>query len=445
MIIKQHFIVICAGFLTFFLLLTSILPNVALAQSTSQDTPQTELERLDQINQLKGQIDAHNQQIGSIESDISKYQQQIDSINKQQETLHNAVSELETSDQKLAAQINLTLNQKSSTELSIQKLQLEIADQENRIKKNNKALEETLQTIQKSDNNTLIESFLANKSISEFWNSVDSLQQFQSEIGNNLATLRELQKQMQGNIVEEKARINELADLEGTLSGQREAVQYAREEKQDLLAATESKESTYQSLLEEKQALKKQFTDELQAYERQLKIVIDTSLLPKPGDKVLSYPVDNFVITQYFGTTEFSKTGAYNGQGHNGVDLGVPIGTPVKAAQSGVVLGTGNTDLTCDNASFGKWVVIRHNNGLSTLYGHLSVIKATEGEQVTLGQVIGYSGNTGYSTGPHVHFTVYATQGMQIGSLQSAACPGATYRIPLADLSAYLNPMDYLR
>ncbi len=109
-----------------------------------------------------------------------------------------------------------------------------------------------------------------------------------------------------------------------------------------------------------------------------------------------------------------------------------------------MVRGVGDTDLVCRGASYGKWILVEHPNGLSTLYAHLSLIKVSTGQQVLLGEIIGYSGNTGYSTGPHLHFTVYATQGVQIAQRKSAVC-GGSYTMPIADLKAYLNPMSYLQ
>jgi len=97
----------------------------------------------------------------------------------------------------------------------------------------------------------------------------------------------------------------------------------------------------------------------------------------------------------------------------------------------------------CPGASYGKWVLVRHTNGLSTLYAHLSVISVSVGDQISGSSVIGYSGNTGYSTGPHLHFTVYATQGVEIMDRKSRVC-GGIYTMPIADLRAYLNPLSYL-
>jgi murein DD-endopeptidase MepM/ murein hydrolase activator NlpD len=108
-----------------------------------------------------------------------------------------------------------------------------------------------------------------------------------------------------------------------------------------------------------------------------------------------------------------------------------------------VVEGVGDTDVVCPGASFGKWVFIRYDNGLASTYAHLSLITAKAGQRVSTGDVVGYSGNTGYSTGPHLHMSLYAGQGVKISTLKSSVCQG-TYTMPIADTKAYLDPLIYL-
>ena len=88
---------------------------------------------------------------------------------------------------------------------------------------------------------------------------------------------------------------------------------------------------------------------------------------------------------------------------HNGVDLAAVTGTPIFASKSGVVttacIGWGN--------GYGNHVVINHGDGFSTLYAHQSALNVYEGQIVSQGDVIGYVGSTGNSTGPHLHFTVF--------------------------------------
>jgi len=87
---------------------------------------------------------------------------------------------------------------------------------------------------------------------------------------------------------------------------------------------------------------------------------------------------------------------------HNGIDLGAPRGTPVKATASGVVTHAGT------HKTKGRYVQLRHPNGYATHYYHLSGIRrgVRQGQMVTQGQVIGYVGNTGLSTGPHLHYGI---------------------------------------
>lgn len=116
------------------------------------------------------------------------------------------------------------------------------------------------------------------------------------------------------------------------------------------------------------------------------------------------------------------------------------------APLTGVVRATGNTDAVPGCYSWGMWTLIDHANGLSTLYAHQSSIAVTAGQKVTTGQVIGYVGNTGYSTGPHLHFTVYAKKGVTVRKFNEiktvTSCgPAST---PVAATDAYLDPMLYL-
>jgi LysM repeat protein len=89
--------------------------------------------------------------------------------------------------------------------------------------------------------------------------------------------------------------------------------------------------------------------------------------------------------------------------GWNAVDIGVNIGTPIYAAAAGEVIIARPSGY---NGGYGKYVAISHLNGTQTVYGHMSEVLVTPGEIVRQGQVIGLSGNTGHSTGPHLHFEV---------------------------------------
>lgn len=89
--------------------------------------------------------------------------------------------------------------------------------------------------------------------------------------------------------------------------------------------------------------------------------------------------------------------------GYNGVDYGMPVGTPIYAAASGVVIISRTSGY---NGGYGLYVAIQHPNGTQTVYGHLSNVVVSVGQTVKQGQIIGNSGNTGKSTGAHLHFEV---------------------------------------
>jgi len=94
--------------------------------------------------------------------------------------------------------------------------------------------------------------------------------------------------------------------------------------------------------------------------------------------------------------------------GHNAVDLAAPRGTPIHASADGVISASKSNGLY--NGGYGNFVMISHNNGSQTLYGHMSKTAVSVGEHVTQGQVIGYVGMTGLTTGPHVHFEIRGAQ-----------------------------------
>ncbi len=118
----------------------------------------------------------------------------------------------------------------------------------------------------------------------------------------------------------------------------------------------------------------------------------------------LAWPVPaSYNITSYFGGRTHPISGVYHA--HNGVDVGAPVGTTLVAAQSGTVI------LASWNGGYGNCVMINHGNGMVTLYGHMNSFYVGTGQWVEKGQAIGEVGNTGLSTGPHLHFEVIVNGG----------------------------------
>lgn len=125
------------------------------------------------------------------------------------------------------------------------------------------------------------------------------------------------------------------------------------------------------------------------------------------SEKVLTEAVDEIVISGSYDLSEpldymrvTSEFGPRWGRNHDGVDLGMAEGSAIYAAKSGVVTVSGYS------GSYGNLVKIDHGGGVETYYAHCSSLAVTEGESVSKGQIIGYVGSTGNSTGPHLHFEV---------------------------------------
>lgn len=111
------------------------------------------------------------------------------------------------------------------------------------------------------------------------------------------------------------------------------------------------------------------------------------------------YPV-NGVLMRGFGVKSDPFTG--NMRPHHGLDLAAPMGTPVYAPASGKII------LRERQTQYGNTIVIDHGYGVETVYGHMSKFASKLGQTVRRGELIGYVGNTGYSTGPHLHYEVHA-------------------------------------
>lgn len=399
--------------------------------------------RAQSVDEIRSKIEATNQSKIDLEREIEKYQNELKTISKQASTLANTLKTLETTEKKLNADIKLTGKNIESTELDIETLIIEIKNKEDSIGKNGIAIGKAMREIEEADQATFIETLLRYDNLSDFWNNTENLYRFQNSLKTRLSQNKQAKEELERDRLSAEKKKKELTLLKLELADKKAILQASKREQNKLLSDTKSKESTYKTMLSEKQKLNAALENELAQYESQLKFALDKNSLPKAGSGVLSWPLDKIFITQGFGMTAFAKSGAYNGKGHNGVDFRATIGTKVMTAGSGIVKGVGDTDIICPGASWGKWVLIEHGNGLSTIYGHLSLIKVSEGQTVIVGDTIGYSGSSGYSTGPHLHLTVYASEGVQVTNLKSSVCKG-TYRIPIANPNAYLDPMLYL-
>lgn len=421
--------------------------------------------RADEASDIQAQIDKNNQQVQALEAEIAAFQKELDVLGEKKNTLKSTVDSLTLSQKQLASQIKVTQSKIASANLQIKELSLSIGDKEATIASNQKAISKALRDVAEGEQASLIVKLVSSQSLGDAWQRAEQVAQFNRKLTDNVTVLRSVRTALTTNRDQVTKTKATLVSLNSDLTSQKRSVDASKKAQQQLLTQTKNQEANYQKLIAQKQAAEKDFEQELTNLQGQLNLIVHPNLLPKVGTGLLTWPFSNafmfncaqrknvfgnlFCITQYFGNTAFSTANSqiYNGHGHNGIDLGAPIGTPIKAALSGIVLATGNTDAAKGCYSFGKWVMLIHGNGINTLYAHLSEIDVSKGQSITTGQTLGLSGMTGYATGPHLHFGVYATEGTQVMTLKqfrgtTSKCANAT--MPVASLDAYLNPLSYL-
>ena len=384
--------------------------------------------------ELNAKISQKNADIDKLEKEIKQYQSQLNDLAKEKNSLNVSLKQLDLTRKKLVADIAITENKIEKTNFKIQELSLEINNKEDTITRDIDAIKIEIKETNEFDLDSMIETILSKNSFTNMWNDIDNMAVVREKIREKIIELKQIKSDLEDTRKETMDARNELVILKSQLADQKKIVDQNTAEKKKLLTQTKNNETNYQKLLKKKIAKKEAFEKELSDYESQLKYILDPSKLPGKG--VLAWPLDSIYITDYFGQTPTRF--------HKGVDFRASVGTAVKSMSDGVVAGTGDTDVQCPGVSYGRFILIKFNNGLAATYGHLSLIKVSKGDTVKRSQIIGYSGNTGSSTGPHLHVSIYPKDAVDLKTLPSKSCPGHVLTQPIAATNAYLDPMYYL-
>ena len=233
----------------------------------------------------------------------------------------------------------------------------------------------------------LLDNYMMIEEIIQYDNQViDSLVALQEKVANDRTVLEEAQAE------QEEAKARQMA-AQDELKAQEDEVD-------KLIAEISAQEDLLEEMEEELNKAAKALDAQIKAKEREY--AAQVANVPSESGYLWPLPGGYNTISSLAGGRIHPVTGKPGN--HAGIDIPAPSGTNIYAAKSGVVIhaakGTGSS------WSYGNYVIVSHSDGTSTLYAHMSRIGCKEGQTVKQGDVVGYVGTTGRSTGNHLHFEV---------------------------------------
>lgn len=383
--------------------------------------------------------------VSDLQREIEQKARELEEVNKKIEETQETLSAVAQKGKTLSQEINRIDNTIKQTELgirastlSIEKLSLEIASLEQEISlkeiqvgQKRSAMIKLLQDFQIKDNEGFLTALLKHETISQGISETQNILSLNDSLLADLASIRELKSELSDRLGQVSQKQQQVKQENASLKARKSTAEDQLEERSQILKETKNQEKEYQALLTELEKQQQSISQEIEEIETKLRASFDSSVLPGKRPGVLSWPTKDPYITQEYGATAFAQR-AYKSKFHNGIDLRArPAGQPIYAAADGKVIATGDNG----RVQYGRYILIEHENNLSTLYAHLSRFAVSSGSSVKRGELIGYSGNTGYSFAPHLHFVVYWGPSVQLKSF-----PGAG----LVPVGTTVNPKDYL-
>lgn len=382
---------------------------------------------------LRNAIEDKAKKLLEVNDQIQSAQKKLDATQTQKNSLQKELKKIDYSINQLNLNIRAGQIGVEKLTLELQELQYDIGETDADIDNRKSAIAKLIRLLHEKDREGLLFAFLRNKSLSDGLLEAQSIGNLSSGLASELKQLQTLNQKLNLQYQTTAEKKYGIVTENRNLQNRKVIVEDQKSERQTLLTQTKNKEKTFASLLDNLTKQQQAISAEIETIEKELRATIDPSLLPIPRPGVLALPTKG-VLTQGYGETAFARYG-YQGKFHNGIDIGAPIGTEIRSSESGTIVAVGDQDQYCRRGAYGKYIVIAHENNLTTLYAHLSRYVVQRGDKVEKGQLVGYVGYTGYATGPHLHFTVYAGPTFYMGA--SRVCG------PMP-LGGDLNPLNYL-
>lgn len=335
------------------------------------------------------------------------YQEQIAEATQKQKELKEKLNSLksEMSDavsykSSLDELANVTYNKIAAAEALTAELEVKISETETSITEKEEAIEitfnnflERMRVSYEEGEASYLSIILGSESMSDFLSKMDmvsSMLEYDRNLKNRYQSEKEELEATKKTLEEDRQLQEELLE---TLKEDKSHYESLAEQQATYISSLQSDVNATNSAYEKAKAEENRLDAQLQAYLKSLQEKEQTVYVG--GEFIWPLPGQSY-ISSAFGWRTLGGVRDY----HRGIDIPAPYATPIRASNGGtVVTATGS-------GSYGNYVVINHGGGKSTLYAHMSSIAVGVNQSVTQGQIIGYVGSTGYSTGNHLHIEV---------------------------------------
>lgn len=355
-----------------------------------------------------------NEEITDLKVENAVIQAQIDAIRAQYNANASEIQALVDKKNAVDQEISLLHEQIININDQLRIYGQMIADTQDRLDESNarltqlnKQYKDRIQAMEEEGEITYWQVIFESKSFTDFLDRMNMVDEIAAA-----DTRRLLELQIASANVEENQRIlnEEMADLQETrqmLADSEEMLEVKRTESDDILRELIAKQDEFQVVLDESEALQNELMNEIAQKQKELQAAQYKEELVKmalrgenpPSDATWIEPVSGYTITSAFGYRKAPTAGASTY--HQGVDMACPTGTPIYATRSGTV-----TTASYQAGGAGYYVSINHGDGFASIYMHMTRYVVAKGQTVAQGQLIGYVGSTGVSTGPHLHFGI---------------------------------------
>lgn len=366
-----------------------ILVTQVFAQTSSNGSSGIEIIN-DEIAQRKARSEEINDRIQVFKKQISQKEQEKATLAGELDLLDNRIAKTELD-------IAYTQEEIKLIDAQLAQLQIQIDAAEASLFQNQERLRSLLQKMQVADKDVFLELLFGSDSVHTVFDSITQLETVSSELKQSLEKTRQEKTYLVLARETDVQKRTQLTVLQTQLESRKQQLDQEVASQLALLAITQRSEQQFKALLEELRQEQLSITFDIQRLQDKIQKALAQQ--DDQGDaSVLSWPVDvDRGISAYFHDPTYPYRHLFE---HSGIDIPVRSGTPITSPAPGYIAWTRK------GTSYGNYIMVIHPGGLATLYAHLSSFNVKPDQFVRRGDVIGYSGNTGLSTGPHLHFEV---------------------------------------